>query len=125
MNSDKAKVTQIVFTLLDNACKYTQDGEIRVTLSRETVDNADWVKMVVQDTGKGISPSHLENLFEPFTQADSSHVRDFGGTGLSLALCQRFCKMMNGTIQAESELGHGSTFTVRLPINVAPLEQRV
>ena len=124
MHADKDKVQQIVFTLLDNACKYTHQGEIRVTVERESSEHSDWVNLAIQDNGQGISPRHLENLFEPFTQANSSHVRDFGGTGLSLALGQRYCKMMHGTISVKSEQGVGATFVVRLPVNVEPETSR-
>jgi signal transduction histidine kinase len=77
----------------------------------------------VKDTGIGMSPEQIGRLFQPFTQADASTTRRFGGTGLGLAITKRFCQMMGGTIVVESEQGKGSTFTVRMPVNVAATPQ--
>jgi len=118
--ADKEKVSQIVLTLLDNACRQTNHGTISVSVSRQVDQDSEWVTFSVQDTGAGISSEQLVDLFEPFTQADRTHVREFGGTGLSLPLSQRYCKMMRGTIEVTSEKGKGSTFTVRLPQHAEP-----
>ncbi|MEZ4642567.1 MAG: ATP-binding protein [Chloroflexota bacterium] len=71
----------------------------------------------MSDTGIGMTPAQMENLFLPFMQADSSTTRKYGGTGLGLAISQHYCRMMGGTIHAESQLGAGSTFTITLPLN--------
>lgn len=118
--ADKEKVSQVALTLLDNACKNTHHGTITVNLAREIENHTEWITLAVQDTGAGIAPEQLAHLFEPFTQADHTRARDYGGTGLSLPLSQRYCKMMRGSIQVASVLGKGSTFTLRLPQRVEP-----
>ena len=75
---------------------------------------------MVADTGIGIAPEHMDRLFQPFSQAESSTARRFGGTGLGLVISRRFCQMLGGDVTVQSEAGVGSTFTVRLP--AAPLE---
>jgi signal transduction histidine kinase len=114
MNSDKDKVQQILLRLTHNACKFTRHGRVTLDIHRED----GWVTFYVRDTGVGIAPDHLPHLFEPFTQSDSTIVRQYGDTGLSLALSKRYCTMLGGSIQVESELGEGSLFTVRLPIRL-------
>ena len=81
-----------------------------------TTDDA--VCIDVSDTGIGLEPHQLEQIFEPFKQADQTIHRRFGGTGLGLALSRRLCELMGGTLTARSEVGRGTTFTVRLPIEV-------
>lgn len=116
MQADKTKVRQTLFNLLSNASKFTENGTITLTTSREDMGKeGEWIQFKVIDTGIGIPPEKLEFLFEPFTQADASTTRKFGGTGLGLAISRRFCNMMGGDILVESEIGKGSTFTVYLP----------
>jgi PAS domain S-box-containing protein len=122
LSSDQRRVEQILINLLNNAIKFTDRGE--VTLSLELVD-ADptgagvprpSVHLRVSDTGIGIKPEDLSKLFQPFRQLDSGLQRQHDGTGLGLAICRRLTELLGGTIVAESKLGHGSTFTVVLPM---------
>jgi PAS domain S-box-containing protein len=120
MYADKTKVRQILFNLMSNAAKFTEKGQITLTVTRErpsvaTDAKSDWIKFEVSDSGIGMTSEQMLNLFRPFTQADSSTTRQYGGTGLGLAISRHFCRMMGGDITAESEFGHGSTFIVHLP----------
>ena len=123
MYADLTKVRQVIFNLLSNACKFTNEGTVTLAAVRETDGDGAWIRLSVTDSGIGIAPEKIESLFEEFTQADESTTRDFGGTGLGLAITRRFCRMMGGEITVESEPGVGSTFTVRLPAEVAPLAE--
>ncbi|HMJ66009.1 MAG TPA: response regulator, partial [Candidatus Binatia bacterium] len=116
MRSDQTKVRQTLFNLLSNACKFTNNGLVRLCAAREHVDGEDWIVLRVIDTGIGMNPAQLPRLFEAFSQADASTTRRYGGTGLGLAISRRFCQMLGGDLMAESEPGKGSTFTVRLPV---------
>lgn len=116
IRSDPTKVRQILFNLLSNAVKFTRDGTIDLEVTRDDDDAAQWIRFQVADTGIGIRPEHLDHLFEAFTQADASTTRQYGGTGLGLAISRRYCELMGGDIAVESELGKGSTFSVRLPV---------
>ncbi|HSM40303.1 MAG TPA: ATP-binding protein, partial [Afifellaceae bacterium] len=118
MHADMTRLRQIVLNLLSNANKFTSDGDITLSASRETNDGDDWITLSVSDTGIGMSPEQTEKLFKEFSQADSSTTRRFGGTGLGLAICRRLCRMMGGSIDVSSALGEGTTFTVKLPARV-------
>ena len=113
--SDPLRFRQIVLNLLTNASKFTQNGDIRLSATRETAADGDWLELKVDDTGVGIDEDFLDKLFQEFAQEDSSATRRFGGTGLGLTICQRLCSMMGGEIGVESSVGVGTTFTVRLP----------
>jgi GAF domain-containing protein/CheY-like chemotaxis protein len=119
MRADLTKVRQALFNLLSNACKFTDRGAISLAVAREAIDHQDWVVFSVTDTGIGMTAEQLAKLFEAFTQADAATTRRFGGTGLGLALSRRLCRMMGGDVTVESEPGRGSTFTIRLPAQVA------
>jgi signal transduction histidine kinase len=119
MRADLTKVRQSLFNLLSNASKFTQRGTISLDVVREAVDGVDRVTFRVSDTGIGMTPGQMAQLFQPFTQADASTVRQYGGTGLGLAITKRFCQLMGGDVTIESELGKGSTFTIRLPAEVS------
>jgi PAS domain S-box-containing protein len=126
MLADLTKVRQAVFNLLSNACKFTKDGTIGLDVTRESAAGEDWVIFAVSDTGIGMTPEQMGKVFQEFSQADSSTTRDYGGTGLGLTLSRRLCRMMGGDITVESEVGKGSTFTIRLPAKVrAPTTQAV
>ena len=118
MRTDQTKVRQILFNLLSNAAKFTEHGTVSLAVSRA----GEGIGFVVADTGIGLRPDQLERLFQPFTQADASTTRNYGGTGLGLTICRRFCEMLGGTITVTSEPGRGSRFTVTLPAEArAPL----
>jgi len=117
--ADQTRVRQVLYNLLSNACKFTDHGLIRMEARQIAYQGADWVEFQVIDTGIGMSPSQLETLYRPFMQADPSTTRKYGGTGLGLTISREFCLMMGGSISAESELGKGSTFTLRLPAHPA------
>ncbi len=112
---DKVRLSQVVINLLGNAVKFTQHGEIVVSLRLgEPRDNALCFSISVKDSGIGISEEHMGRLFEEFSQADSSTTRKFGGTGLGLWICKKLVEKMNGKITVSSELGQGTEFTVTL-----------
>ena len=115
IHADMTKIRQMLFNLISNAAKFTEQGTITLSTHRETTDAGDWLTFAVKDTGIGVAADKIAKLFEEFTQADASTTRQFGGTGLGLAITRRFCQMMGGDITAESTLGEGSTFTIRLP----------
>jgi signal transduction histidine kinase/CheY-like chemotaxis protein len=115
MHSDMTKIRQTLFNLLSNACKFTQNGTIRLVVSRDTDAAGEWIQFAVADEGIGMSPEQVDKVFDAFTQADASTTRNYGGTGLGLAITRNFCQLMNGEINVESEQGKGSTFTIRLP----------
>ena len=79
----------------------------------------DWISFTISDTGIGMTPEEIAKMFDPFVQADASTTRQYGGTGLGLALSQRFARMLGGRITAESQKGVGSVFELRLPANTA------
>jgi signal transduction histidine kinase len=118
IRADPTKVRQSVFNLLSNACKFTVQGTITLEVVRETVDGVAWMTFRVTDTGIGMDPEQMGRLFQPFVQADSSTTRQYGGAGLGLAITKQFCQMMGADVTVESEVGRGSTFTVRLPAEV-------
>jgi PAS domain S-box-containing protein len=115
MLADLTKVRQSIFNLLSNASKFTHDGTITLDVVREMAADGEWLLFTVTDTGIGMSEEQLGKLFQEFSQADASTARNFGGTGLGLALSRRLCQMMGGDITVRSTLGKGSTFTIRLP----------
>jgi signal transduction histidine kinase len=118
MQADRDKVRQILMDLLSNAAKFTHEGQITLIVERHVKVGGDSLLFHVVDTGIGIAPERIADLFEPFSQMDPSMPRKYGGTGLGLALCQRLCALMGGEISMASEPGRGSTFSVRLPATV-------
>jgi signal transduction histidine kinase len=116
MSSDRLKFQQSLLNLMNNACKFTENGEIRLVARAAECDGAPGMTVRVSDTGIGIDPDKRDRLFQAFSQADNSITRNYGGTGLGLVLTQRFCEMMGGTVELASQPKAGSTFTVRLPV---------
>jgi signal transduction histidine kinase/CheY-like chemotaxis protein len=115
IETDVTKLRQILLNLLSNAGKFTRNGHIAVRAVRDVSPSADWIRVIVTDTGIGISESQLVRLFADFTQADPSTTRKYGGTGLGLALSRRLSQLLGGDITAESTPGKGSSFTIRIP----------
>lgn len=109
--TDGGKVRQIVVNLVGNALRYTAVGSVDVVLEA----GEDTLELRVRDTGPGIPPERLVDIFEPFVQLDGSMTREHGGTGLGLTICRRLARLLGGDVTVESTLGVGSTFTVRLP----------
>jgi PAS domain S-box-containing protein len=110
---DELRITQLLINLLSNAVKFTEKGS--VTLRVDSHDQ--WLTFCVRDTGIGMSPPVVANLFHPFVQGDSSSTRRTGGTGLGLSICKRLLDMMGGNIQVTSTApGEGSTFEIKLPL---------
>jgi PAS domain S-box-containing protein len=113
LKSDRQKVKQIVLNLLSNALKFTPAGSVTMTASYDLKTRT--MVIAVRDTGVGISQADQRKVFEDFRQLDSSPTRGYGGTGLGLSICRRLSQMLGGSIDLVSDLGRGSTFTLRLP----------
>jgi CheY-like chemotaxis protein/anti-sigma regulatory factor (Ser/Thr protein kinase) len=130
MHADQTRIRQALLNLVSNANKFTEHGSVTVDVARVTSKGGEDITMAVRDTGIGMSSEQRSRLFQEFVQADPSTTRKYGGTGLGLAISRRFCQMMGGEITVESQLGKGSTFTIRLPAHIeaahpAPLLRRV
>ena len=120
IHCDLIMLRRVLDNLLNNACKYTREGSVSLELHLESGNSGPILVIMVSDTGVGISEEMQTYLFEAFRQADSSYTRKHEGLGLGLAITRQLLNILGGTIEVESELGKGSTFTVRLPC--APIE---
>jgi len=118
LTADETKVRQMLFNLLSNAAKFTEDGTVTLRASSYGT-GARRMLLAVSDTGIGMTPEQTARIFGEFTQADSSTTRKYGGTGLGLSISKKFCEMMGGEMTVESEPGKGTTFLVDLPVVVA------
>jgi hypothetical protein len=112
--SDQRRTEQILLNLLGNAVKFTDRGEVAVRCRREN----EWLVTSIRDTGIGIDPQQHRSIFEPFRQADTGLARKHEGTGLGLSICKRLVERLGGSILLESVPGQGSTFTIRLPLEL-------
>ncbi|MSQ01224.1 MAG: response regulator [Myxococcales bacterium] len=112
IQSDPVRLRQILANLLGNAVKFTQVGGVRIRVTLEqAAPNGPALRFEVTDTGVGMTPEQIGLLFQPFTQADASTTREFGGTGLGLHIARRLAQMLGGSVTVTSEFGRGSTFT--------------
>ncbi|RQW81594.1 MAG: PAS domain S-box protein [Methanothrix sp.] len=126
---DPARLRQILVNLLNNAVKFTSEGEIRLFVSEKAVSDKAFSKkheihFAIQDTGIGISPEDNEKLFKPFSQVETSATRNYGGTGLGLAISKKLVELMGGRIWVESVLGKGSTFHFTINLLAAPTDAK-
>ena len=114
MYADRTKLQQVVYNLMENAFKYTQDGgKVTVTLQKSGCDAV----LKVKDNGPGIAAEHLPHIFDRFYRVDKARSREAGGTGLGLAIVHQLVMLHGGEIHVESEVGKGTTFTVELPLH--------
>ncbi len=121
MRSDVTRIRQMLLNLLSNAAKFTENGTVTLAIEREASPAGDdWLRCTVADTGIGMTEEQLARLFQRFQQADASTTRQFGGTGLGLALTKAFATLLGGDVAVTSTPGGGSTFTVRLPTVLDP-----
>jgi signal transduction histidine kinase len=117
MRADLTKVRQTLFNLLGNAAKFTENGTVRLSVSRSP--DAGRMIFEVEDSGIGITDEQMGRLFQAFSQADDSTTKKFGGTGLGLVISSKFCQLMGGGITVRSTPGKGTTFRVDLPASVS------
>ena len=113
-NGPSHHLGQILNNLISNAIKFTEQGTVTVSVAWVGEKEGSMIEFIIQDSGIGIDTDKLQQIFEPFTQADNSITRRFGGTGLGLAISQKLVSLMGGNIRVDSSLGHGSTFTVQV-----------
>src|SRR6266545_2594432 len=122
VRGDPTRLRQVLVNLIGNAIKFTEQGEVVVSVSAVANNGTVTLTFAVRDTGIGIAPDHIRSVFKEFTQADSTMTRRYGGTGLGLAISQRLVRLMGGELTVKSEVGRGSefAFSVTLPVESAP-----
>ncbi|WP_419798015.1 MAG: ATP-binding protein [Terasakiella sp.] len=118
VKSDGLRLRQIVSNLVSNAVKFTETGHVRVNMRvTPLVPGKVSLNIAVEDTGIGMTPEQVDSAFEPFTQADASTTRKYGGTGLGLTITKQLCQLLGGRLKINSELNSGSTFSVDIPVD--------
>lgn len=125
IRSDLTKVRQILFNLISNANKFTHNGVVAISARLENDELGGWVSFNISDTGIGMSPEQRGRIFEPFVQGDSSTTKKFGGTGLGLAITKRLCNLLGGEVKVQSDVGRGTQFRVRLPVQAPQANEPV
>ncbi|MBO9317683.1 MAG: HAMP domain-containing histidine kinase [Chloroflexus sp.] len=114
---DRDKVRRILLNLLQNAVKFTRQGEIKLTVAvQEYADGSAMLNLSVSDTGIGMSAAQLDRLFEPFTRFEEPLTQRFGGVGIGLAIARQLCERMGGLIAVKSQPGQGTTFFITIPL---------
>jgi len=125
MNTDRLKLSQILYNLLSNAAKFTRGGEICLAVSRiDDEDSVSEFEFTVRDSGIGMDAAQLASVFESFKQADASTMRKYGGTGLGLTICQRYSDLLGGNIMVNSTPAKGSEFKLRIPAVLPEIQTR-
>src|SRR5205823_3314246 len=114
IQTDPLRAKQVLVNLLGNAIKFTESGRVKLRIWREITYFRHSIHFEVSDTGIGMTPEQVAKLFQPFTQADASTTRRFGGTGLGLTISKRLAKLLGGDISVSSTVGGGSTFTFHM-----------
>ncbi len=117
IGADTRMLSQVIEHLLSNAIKYTNHGEVVISLKREKEKDGEFAVLKISDTGIGISEENAKLIFEPFRQASEGLTRSFEGVGLGLTVAKKFVELMNGSITLHSELDKGSEFTIKFPIH--------
>ena len=122
VRGDPTRLRQVLMNLIGNAIKFTEQGEVVVSVSAAARDGTAKLNFAIRDTGIGIAPEHIGSVFKEFTQADSTMTRRYGGTGLGLAISQRLVGLMGGELAVKSAVGRGSefSFSVTYPVESAP-----
>jgi signal transduction histidine kinase len=119
--SDASRLSQCVLNLLSNAAKFTSGGAVTLKATRETQSGEDWLVVAVADNGVGIPADRLASVFEPFMQVEALETRSHRGAGLGLAITRQIAELLGGAIDATSEPGRGSCFTLRVPLFARPV----
>ena len=119
--TDGGKLAVSMAALISNAVKFTSNGLIAVTAERDVLDGRDVLVIAVSDTGIGIAPENVARVFQPFTQVEGATTRTKGGMGLGLSIARRMAHTRGGDIVVSSELGSGSTFSLRIPLRLQAL----
>jgi len=112
MKNDETKLKQVLLNMISNSSKFTKEGTVSLTISEEAKNR---IKFELSDTGIGMTENQLENVFEEFTQAETSTSKDYGGTGLGLPICKKITELMGGKIEVQSKIGEGTTFSIIIP----------
>ncbi|SCY90340.1 diguanylate cyclase [Alkaliphilus peptidifermentans] len=118
--ADEDRLQQIIYNLVGNAVKFTESGEVNVRAQAK----GSFVEIIVEDTGIGIAPEEIEDIFKSFEQVDASVARQYGGTGLGLSITKQLVELHNGRIKCESEIGIGSKFTFTMPVSLEGYDKR-
>ncbi len=124
MESDVTRVRQCLLNLLSNAAKFTENGAVTLAVRTEKQGMDTYIVFAVADTGIGMTENQIKRLFQTFTQTETENAPKYGGTGLGLAISRRLCRMLGGDITVKSERGAGSTFEMRLPLELSPLQRK-
>lgn len=122
---DPTRIKQVIVNLISNAIKFTKRGEVTLYVNGTLNQSGDWMlDITVKDTGIGIREDKLDMLFEPFTQADISTTRQYGGTGLGLNICKNLVELMGGQMSVNSQIGEGSSFSFTLPVGIGKTSKK-